>query len=74
MICNGSYDIQNPRSHNKIPVSFSDPVSCDNDGDCPQDYLCGDNNCDDFSSDAYATADCCVPGMNLIIIGPQTQL
>ena len=35
---------------------------CYNNGDCPKDYICGHNNCGDFSSDANPLDDCCVPG------------
>ena len=39
---------------------------CDNDHECVQDHVCGENNCRDFWHHALPTADCCIPG-NLII-------
>ena len=49
--------------------SSSNPCSykqghCDNDDECVQDLVCGDNTCTVFwSDDAEPTTDCCVPGL-----------
>ena len=53
-------------ARNGIIIPLSDLVSCDNDGHCPQDYLCGDNN---FAfCDAHATTNYCFPGIMFVII------
>ena len=40
---------------------------CDNDAECAQDHVCGDNNCINYWNLAETEADCCIPG-NLIIM------
>jgi len=36
---------------------------CDNDSECVQDHVCGNNNCVDFWNDAESDADCCIPAL-----------
>ena len=55
-----NHNTQMARRKNEIP--FSDPVSCDNDGDCPQDSFCGDN-WNTFFCDAHPTTKYCSPGV-----------
>ena len=35
---------------------------CDNDAECAQDFVCGDNNCINYYDWAESEADCCIPG------------
>ena len=35
---------------------------CDNDSECAQDHVCGDNNCINYWNLAETEADCCIPG------------
>ena len=49
-----------PRSQLIMPVS--DPIRCENDGDCPQDYFCGPN-WNNFFCDAHPTTNYCSPGV-----------
>ena len=37
---------------------------CDDDSECSPGHVCGQDNCQNFSSQALATADCCVHGKN----------
>ena len=55
--------IQDPRSQLIRPVS--DPIGCDNDGDCPKDYYCGDNYKLFFCDDAHPKTNYCSPGKHV---------
>ena len=40
---------------------------CDNDSECVDDHVCGQNNCRHFWNDAVSGADCCLPGDKTLV-------